>query len=65
MGYAVTQTVTSNPDGSTTINNKALNADGSLANETTTVTSADGSCLAVLHLRAANENYSMPKCVAA
>ncbi|MDX2263429.1 MAG: DUF4214 domain-containing protein [Hyphomicrobiales bacterium] len=42
QGYAVTQTVTNNPDGSTTINNKALDADGRLANETTTVTSADG-----------------------
>ena len=34
--------MTQNGDGSTTINNKALNPDGSLANETTTVTSADG-----------------------
>ena len=42
QGYAVTRTVTANADGSTTINNKALNPDGSLANETTTVTSANG-----------------------
>jgi hypothetical protein len=40
-GYAV-KTTTSVNAGVTTIDNKALNADGSLANETTLVTSADG-----------------------
>lgn len=41
-GYVVTQTVTHNGDGSTTLVNRAMNADGSLGNETTTITSADG-----------------------
>jgi hypothetical protein len=41
-GYAVKTTTTHNADGSTTIDNAALNADGSLANETISTTSADG-----------------------
>jgi hypothetical protein len=41
-GYATQQTVTRNADGSTTIDVKAFNPDGSLANETFTTTSADG-----------------------
>jgi len=41
-GYAVTQTTTVNADGSTTIDVKAFNGDGSLANETISTTSADG-----------------------
>ncbi len=41
-GYVVTRTVTLNGDGSTTIDNKASNADGSLANETISTISADG-----------------------
>jgi len=40
-GYAVRQSVTNNA-GATTIDNLALNADGSVANETITTTSADG-----------------------
>src|SRR5262249_41528893 len=42
QGYAVQQTVTHNADGSTTIDSRALNGDGSLANETIETTSADG-----------------------
>lgn len=42
QGYKLTQAVTNNVDGSTTIDNKALNPDGSLSNETITVTNADG-----------------------
>lgn len=41
-GYATQQTVTHNADGSTTIDVKAINPDGSLAGETVTTTSADG-----------------------
>jgi len=41
-GYVVARTITVNADGSTTIDNKADNADGSLANETISTTSADG-----------------------
>src|ERR1700722_453475 len=40
-GYATQQTVTTN-DGSTSIDVKAFNSDGSLANETISTTSADG-----------------------
>ncbi|NJO55437.1 MAG: hypothetical protein HC834_02730, partial [Rhodospirillales bacterium] len=42
QGYKLAQAVIRNPDGSTTIDTKAARADGSLANETITVTSADG-----------------------
>ena len=41
-GYATQQTKTVNADGSTSIDVKALNPDGSLANETISTTSADG-----------------------
>jgi hypothetical protein len=41
-GYATQQTTTTNSDGSTTIDVKAFNPDGSLANETVRTTSADG-----------------------
>lgn len=41
-GYKITQSVIHNGDGSTTIDIKALNPDGSLASETITRTSADG-----------------------
>ena len=41
-GYATQQTVTQNADGSTSIDIKAFNPDGSLANETLSTTSADG-----------------------
>jgi trimeric autotransporter adhesin len=41
-GYIVNRTVTHNGDGSTTIDNKALNPDGSVAYEITGLTSADG-----------------------
>ncbi|WP_436092708.1 PA14 domain-containing protein, partial [Devosia sp. LjRoot16] len=41
-GYIVTQTVTTNPDGSTTIVNKATRPNGSLASETVSTVSADG-----------------------
>lgn len=41
-GYVVTKTTTTNGDGSTTIENRATNADGSLANKTVLTTSADG-----------------------
>jgi hypothetical protein len=41
-GFAVENTTTVNADGSTTIDNKAFNADGSLANETISTISADG-----------------------
>jgi hypothetical protein len=41
-GYTTQQTTTLNGDGSTTIDVKALNPDGSLANETLSTTSADG-----------------------
>lgn len=41
-GYATQQTVTTNSDGSTTIDVKALNADGSLVSETVQTTSANG-----------------------
>ncbi|KYG21651.1 hypothetical protein SE92_16435 [Bradyrhizobium sp. AT1] len=41
-GYAMQRVVTVNADGSTTIDVKALNANGSLANETVSTTSADG-----------------------
>ena len=44
-GYVVTRTVTSNGDGSTTIENTAANADGSLAGTTTSTVSADGSSI--------------------
>ena len=40
--YSVQQSVTHNADGSTTIDNKAYNPDGSLAQEIVTTTSADG-----------------------
>ena len=40
--YSVQQSVTHNVDGSTTIDNKAYNPDGSLAQEIVTTTSADG-----------------------
>ena len=39
FGYIVRQTITLNGDGSTTIDNKALNADGSVANQMIGVTS--------------------------
>src|SRR5262245_16783984 len=42
QGHVVQQTVTHNADGSTTLDVKALNADGSLAEETVRTTSADG-----------------------
>jgi len=48
-GYAVTSTTTVNADGSTTIDNKALNSIGSLANETISTTSAEG--------RITNDNF--------
>jgi len=41
-GHALQTTTTHNADGSTTIDNKALNPDGSLANERILTTSADG-----------------------
>lgn len=41
-GYILEQTVTENDDGSTTIDSKALDPDGSVANQTIGVTSADG-----------------------
>ena len=41
-GYATQQTVTHNADGSTTIDVRAINPDGSLASETVSTTSADG-----------------------
>ena len=41
-GYATQQTVTHNADGSTTIDVRAINPDGSLAGETVSTTSADG-----------------------
>ena len=41
-GYAVTNSTTHNADGSTTIDNKALAPNGSVANETVLTTSADG-----------------------
>ena len=41
-GYVVTQSVTLNGDGSTTIDNKATRPDGSLASETVSTTSASG-----------------------
>jgi hypothetical protein len=41
-GYAVVQTTTHNADGSTSIDVKALNADGSLAGESVSTTSTDG-----------------------
>jgi hypothetical protein len=42
QGFVVDQTIVHNGDGSTTIDNKALNSDGSLASETIETTSADG-----------------------
>lgn len=42
-GYVVQQTVTHNTDGSTVLDNKALNGDGSVASDTVTTTNADGS----------------------
>lgn len=41
-GYILNQTVTHNADGSTSIDNKVLNPDGSVAYEITGLTSADG-----------------------
>ena len=41
-GFVVTKTVTLNGDGSTTVVNTGTNADGSVANRTTSTTSADG-----------------------
>lgn len=41
-GYIVSRTVTHNGDGTTTLVNRAARPDGSLAHETTTITSADG-----------------------
>ncbi|WP_162247932.1 cadherin domain-containing protein [Devosia sp. Root413D1] len=41
-GYVVGNTVTHNGDGSTTVVNRAVRPDGSVAHQTTTVTSADG-----------------------
>jgi hypothetical protein len=57
IGYVVAQTVTFDAGGSTTIDNKAYNTDGSLANETITTTSADGKSIMLsasqaLHFRA-------------
>ena len=46
-GYVVETTATLNADGSTTIDNKALNSDGSLANETISTTSADGKTMTI------------------
>ena len=42
QGYAVQNTTTVGADGTTTIDNRALNADGSLNNDTSSATSADG-----------------------
>ena len=41
-GKAITRTVVQNPDGSTTITNVARNSDGTLAETTTSTTSANG-----------------------
>ena len=41
-GYVVKTTVTHNPDGSTTVDNKSFNAAGDLASETTSSVSANG-----------------------
>lgn len=41
-GFVVTKTVTLNGDGSTTVVNTGTNADGSVANRTSSTTSADG-----------------------
>ncbi len=41
-GFVVSQTVTHNGDGSTTVDNKATNPNGSLANETVATTSSTG-----------------------
>ena len=46
-GYVIATTTTHNADGSTTIDNKALNGDGSLANETIGTTSADGKSVTI------------------
>lgn len=42
QGFAIQNTDVTNPDGSKTITNRALNADGSLASVTVTTTSASG-----------------------
>ncbi len=41
-GYVVTETKTTNPDSSITVENRAVRTDGSIASVTTTTTSADG-----------------------
>jgi uncharacterized repeat protein (TIGR03803 family) len=46
-GYLIETTTTLNADGSTTIDNKAFNPDGSLANETISTTSADGDTVTI------------------
>jgi len=46
-GYLVQTTITHNADGSTTIDSKALNSDGSLASETISRTSADGKTVTI------------------
>ncbi|MCB8822880.1 DUF4214 domain-containing protein [Microvirga rosea] len=47
-GYVVQKTVTQNADGSTSIVNKMLNADGTLASAITGLTSADGKTVTLL-----------------
>ncbi len=42
FGNAIAQTIVHNPDGSTTIDNKQIGPNGSLAGETVSTTSADG-----------------------
>ncbi|MCK1494931.1 hypothetical protein IVB14_32120 [Bradyrhizobium sp. 180] len=53
-GHLVETTTTVNADGSTTIDNKALNSSGSLANETISTTSADGKTVTISRDTAGN-----------
>ncbi|MGJ4907506.1 FG-GAP-like repeat-containing protein [Bradyrhizobium sp. HKCCYLS2033] len=48
-GYRVVKTVTTGADGSTTIDNKAYSGAGSLAQETISTTSADGTSVEIRH----------------
>ena len=54
QGYAVRTTTTVNADGATTVDNRALNGDGSLNNDTSSTTSADGTTRTISYDTAGN-----------
>jgi hypothetical protein len=63
-GYIVQSTTTVNADGSTTIDNKAYNPDGSLAKETIGTTSADGTLVALANTRWPGRTAATPTATA-